>query len=127
MFYELDDLESDGMTHIKPKIVMKDIDCNTFEFIREYVHGFNPIITKSSAKYVISILYKATIKFIKDKWIINRDNLFHFLIKSSNADEDINNQSVENMAQLILKNNNVLKRYGDELFIRITKFKYKRI
>lgn len=76
-------------------------------------------------KYCIDISIRQCIKFIRAKWIVDKESLFDFLIKASKFDELIDHETFHNYFLHILNDNNILKRYACEFYINEDNFQFE--
>ena len=120
--------QSNSITNDKDgcvKIVLKDLDIETFEFIRDYCYGLQPklnnnIIFKvlvASIKYMTDSMIEYCINYIRNERIVDRCSLFTFLKDLSSFEININCNVISK--QLIFKifnNNKVLQRYACEFW-----------
>ena len=87
---------------IKDKITLKDLNCNTFEFIKKWCYNKNPILDKNNVLYILVASHKyditklelECINFIKNDWITSGFTFNSFLTDISNFDDRYNNQSL---------------------------------
>ena len=111
---------------INTKIPVKDLSPETFEFIRDYCYSLEPSFKDNidiifelliaSHKYNINALIDDIVKFIKTEWIVSKDTLLDFLVKSSKFLEISKHNLLLHYVSRILNNNTVLQQYACVLY-----------
>ena len=117
---------------INMKITLDDLNCNTFEFIRDWCYpNKNAILNKnnvlnvliSSFKYEINTLFKQCIEYIRNNWIVNGESLVEFVQAVSNHNNSKLHKKpalIHNLP-LIFNNNKILQEFSLKLSQSMTK------
>ena len=112
---------------INTKITLDDLDCNTFEFLRDWCYQNKTLfldknnvlnILSSSFKYQINILFKQCIDYIRNKWIVDCESLMHFFQCVNNTIPHIRKTIIYNLPR-VLNDNEIVKENSVRFYDKI--------